>query len=368
MVRLALMMGGCLVLTGARFASAQALIPSAPGTITLRPCAVVTTDSDILLRDVAVLRGGAVEFSDHVIRPAPEGQQDPSHWSIGPNEVSAALGEIENLDWSLLMLRGAPCDVRIERMTSNNLIAEQTSAGVESLSRFEGFTIGSSIPGGTVRGYAASSLASLFGVSLGDVRISFERAGAALLDIDTYGLTIQANPLGAGDRVPVRIRVFDPDGEQLVRNDVVHARVELRANCARVRSTLRRGSIVDADAVTISHEWVSPSLRASPAGDVVGSALRRTLEGGRVVTESDIEPPLLVQRGDKVAVHCLSGSLVLRVTARALDSGRRGEVIELESLEADRRERRRFAARVSGPGEVVASADTDLMGARGVGD
>jgi len=368
MSRLALITAACLVLTGARAASCQTLIPSATGTITLRPSAIIASDRDILLRDVAVLRGGAVELADHVIAPAHESRYDLSRQTIGPDEVSTALGEIENLDWSLLMLRGAPCDVRVERMTNSSSTKEQIRASGEALNRFEGFTIGSSIPAGTVRGYSAASLATLFGVSLGDVRISFERAGSALLDIDTHGLTVQANPLGAGDRVPVRIRVFDPGSEQLVRNDVVHARVEIRANCARLRSTLRRGGIVHADDVTFAHEWISPSLRASPADDVVGSALRRTLESGRVVTETDIEPPLLVQRGDKTAVHCLSGSLVLRVTARALDSGRRGEVIELESLEADRRERRRFSARVSGPGEVVASADTELLSAPGAGD
>jgi flagella basal body P-ring formation protein FlgA len=181
-----------------------------------------------------------------------------------------------------------------------------------------------------------------------------------MLDADVTGMTVEAHPLGAGDRVPVRIRIFDPVGERLVRSDVIHARIEIRTDCSRLLSTLRRGVLIEQQHVRTAREWVEPSLRPASPDNVLGSALRRTLEEGRVVTQTDIEAPTLVRRGDKVSVHCVSGSLVLRVTARAMDSARRGEIIELESLEPDRRDRRRFTARVSGPGEAVASADADL--------
>lgn len=339
--------------------------PSDPGSITMRPSAVIGSEQDIRLRDLAVLRGGAVALGEQVIEAAPElGHPSPQR-RIGPREVIAALGQIDGIDWSLLMVRGAACEVRFERAADTPAARDRTPALPGRPGRFEGFVLASSTAPGTARGHAALALAGLFDVQPGDLRLSFERSGAPLLDADTHGLTIQTHPLGAGDRVPVRIRVFDPLGEQMLRNGVVHARVEIRTRCARVRSTLRRGTIVHEDQVTLGYEWVRPSLRASPVEDVIGSALRRTLERGRVVTETDVEPPLLVKRGDKVGVHCVSGSIVLRTTARAVESGRRGDVIELESLEADRRKRRRFSARISGPGEVVASADTDLTGARG---
>jgi flagella basal body P-ring formation protein FlgA len=92
------------------------------------------------------------------------------------------------------------------------------------------------------------------------------------------------------------------------------------------------------------------------ASEVVGKLARTRLSAGTILREAVVEKPVVIRRNELVTVHCLSGSVALRVEARAMDEGREGDVIEFR---VDRGSEP-FTARVSGPGVAVA---TDEKGA-----
>ena len=58
----------------------------------------------------------------------------------------------------------------------------------------------------------------------------------------------------------------------------------------------------------------------------------------------------MIERGQDVSVRTVHGSVVVSTTARARGDARMGELIELESKDGSRR---RFTARVAGPGRAV---------------
>ncbi|HHN77047.1 MAG TPA: flagellar basal body P-ring formation protein FlgA [Phycisphaerales bacterium] len=96
----------------------------------------------------------------------------------------------------------------------------------------------------------------------------------------------------------------------------------------------------------------------TPAGDVIGKVTSRRLEPGSVIEAGDIEPPLIVRRGEIVSLHCVAGAVMLRCAARALESGHEGDVIRLELLTS----KEKVTARMSGRGRavmVVPSADAN---------
>ena len=87
--------------------------------------------------------------------------------------------------------------------------------------------------------------------------------------------------------------------------------------------------------------------------ECVGMETTRTIAAGQVLTADALRPPLLVKRGDAVTVYARSHGIVVRVTGRALESGCRGSMIAVESLDS----RQRFLARVTGVQQVAVEAD-----------
>ena len=92
--------------------------------------------------------------------------------------------------------------------------------------------------------------------------------------------------------------------------------------------------------------------------DVLGMETKRAIVDGQVLKQDDLRSPLLVRRGDAVAVFARSAGIQVRTTARAQEDGSKGDLIVVESM----LNRERFMARVSGIHEVevfAQAADAD---------
>jgi flagella basal body P-ring formation protein FlgA len=96
--------------------------------------------------------------------------------------------------------------------------------------------------------------------------------------------------------------------------------------------------------------------------DVVGQQTKRALVEGQALKQDDLQSPLLVRRGDAVAVVARSAGIQVRTTGRAQEDGSKGDLIVIEAM----LNRDRFMARVSGIHEVEVFAQTaDANGAAG---
>jgi flagella basal body P-ring formation protein FlgA len=187
-------------------------------------------------------------------------------------------------------------------------------------------------------------------------RAAAARAGArdAALTIGPPGAPLFEVGTAAGAaRAVTTVRLYD--GQALAESRPVAAEVEvLRSVVVAARQT-KRGDEVAADAIALEERWISPA-GATPLtaiADAAGAEARTLLNESAVIRHGDVQPAVLVKRGQIVDVLCLSGGLEIKSRARAQREGRKGEMIELRT-EGSRKD---FTARVDGPARVVMQLD-----------
>lgn len=110
-----------------------------------------------------------------------------------------------------------------------------------------------------------------------------------------------------------------------------------------------RGSVVTAADVEIrqldlSAKGTSQRVAFDNTEAVIGKEARQALQAGNVVFADQIQSPVLVKRGEVITVGAQSGGIRVRTSAKALQEGSQGELIQVESLDA----KQRYDARVVG--------------------
>ena len=294
--------------------------------MTLADVAELRGDAAVGLGGLVVGEAGATRVDLAAVRRALEGR-------VGTN-----LGR--------LTLSGSACAVRVGAAMS----AVAPTAG------------GATAPAGaaleTVRTRVAAKIAEVVGVEAAGLRLAFDEgaAGRALLGMGVAGRTVVVQPAGAGERMPLSVRVYE--GDRLLASGTVRVGVLVRREVVVARRDLTRGAAFDAERVGAETRWVEPGVSPAAMADVLAATARGRVEAGGVIETRHIETPLAVKKGDLVAVDCLSGSVAVRRTARARAAGREGDVIEVQTLES----RKSFRARVSGPGTAVLVVAVPGMG------
>jgi flagella basal body P-ring formation protein FlgA len=89
---------------------------------------------------------------------------------------------------------------------------------------------------------------------------------------------------------------------------------------------------------------------------VIGAVLKRSMAKGEILRDRDVQEPVLVKRGETVTLLARTAALSISTSARARDSGSRGDVVTVENLSS----RQLIQARVVGLGTV----QVDVPGVR----
>lgn len=119
--------------------------------------------------------------------------------------------------------------------------------------------------------------------------------------------------------------------------------IELFAADVVATRVLRVGTVLSAGDLDTKNPDAAPHIDA-----LLGMEVRRAIYLGHKVTQSDVGPPRIIRRNDKVTVLFRSRSIDLRTDARALGAGALGEYIDVLNLDS----RLTVTARVVGPGVV----------------
>jgi len=142
-----------------------------------------------------------------------------------------------------------------------------------------------------------------------------------------------------------------------------HAKFAVTAEVSRPQPVvvavrpIERGAVLTASHVGLEQRDNVPPVtgRRAPVGTVeslLGKEAARTIQPGQMIFDDDVRAPLLVKRGEDVAIYARSGGIQVRTTARARQEGARGELIQVESLDT----RERYDAVVVGAREAVVFA------------
>ncbi len=333
-------------------AAAFAGTASGHGTIVLKAATRVGPEAPVTLADVANLVGPDAEaLAPVVVLPAAErgrNGKDAGREMVSAEQVRAAIDSWEPapggrpVNWGRLTLGGGTCMI-LPPLSTPAAGPKGPAAPTEAPET------------GMVRGVIAARLGLLLGVERADLRLTFDEADRELLDLSAAGRTVDTRPTGMSDRVPLAVTVYETGGARIVAAKTVRVGVRVRRTivAAAEGAVKRRGELVGPTDVTTQERWVGPAAAFLPLERVVGAAVKTRLVPGEPITQRDVEPPMVVDRGDLVSVHCVSGLVVVRMTARALGEARDGEIVRLQSLaDGDRT----FYGRMDGRGRAVAVA------------
>lgn len=224
-------------------------------------------------------------------------------------------------------------------------------------------------PGARVRLSAGRliRLAGQHGLALtGNVRhVTVERSGRAIPSTEVVELIEdQLAPLGPEARGKIQLSIghlrlfapldsfdpltltnfsFDPRSRRFL------GRLDIKDTNGKIRSTRLSGRVVDMVSVPVLRSVVSPGSVISKAdigwksiprrqvgrnlvlssAQLIGMSPRRALSPGTVIRTNDVGQPVLVKKGSLVSMTIRSANMQLGVTARALQKGGMGDVIQV---------------------------------------
>jgi flagellar basal body P-ring formation protein FlgA len=119
---------------------------------------------------------------------------------------------------------------------------------------------------------------------------------------------------------------------------------------------LAQGEVIKAADVRIERR---PKSDAIAIEEVLGLAAKRPLRPGQVIRAVDVMKPELVGRNETVTISFEAPGMVLSVRGQALESGAKGDVINVLNVQS----KRTIQATVSGPGRVTVSAGSPRLAA-----
>ncbi|MGH7131882.1 MAG: flagellar basal body P-ring formation chaperone FlgA [Phycisphaerales bacterium] len=330
--------------------------------VTLKPSANVAAGSAVTLGQVAEISGpDGAALKDAVVATAPVAGGTAQ---VDVTRVKAALRDRPGVVWGKLTLSGGVCTVRAEEGGPTEAPkVEKTKPAPAPAPVVEDprTTLPEPIVHGsvdTVRVLIAQRASDQFAVSMDEMRLRLSVNGGgdgAWLDAPIKpGIRCEIVQIGppTGSRMPLRIDQYQRD--RLIFSKPVM--VDLLVHRTIVSPTVRieRDQVITADQVTVSDEWLSPTAAfVTDLDQVVGATPRKRLDPGRPIVPSDLQSPVVVQRGEAVWVDVLSGSAVIRAKARAMGSGRDGELVQFQ-LDGSRKT---FTARMNGRGRAVMEVD-----------
>lgn len=348
---------------------ASTLSTARADTIRLKSAAMVDENAAITLAQIAELEGPKAVALGDVVLAKNFGELSTNSWAMLDLEhVRELLQRRDDVPWASLDLEGSSVTIRPNRQATaatTTRDAEPVPVKVETVQ-------GGASSTETVRGQVVARIADEMHVTVDDLRLTFETADARLLDTTLGNRTAVVQVLGAGAKVPVAVRVLE--GDRTVAGGTIRVGTLVRTPVAVARRVIGRNEIVEEAYFAVEDRWIAPGMDYAPPARLVGLGVRQRINAGAIVRESDLEAPDVIAKGDIVAVDCVAGTVVLTQRARALQGGKKGEVIDLESLSPKQElvdgsrgkqkvkngPKSKFRARIDGPGRAIAvAAGTD---------
>lgn len=303
--------------------------------VSLRSSATIAGDGAVRLDQIAEISGPGAARLSAVILDTSDLAENRAGWvSIDLERVRRTLEGLGTENWGRLTLRGSTCDAR--RIVQELPLVVSTEPAAPPLPE-----------GTTVRDLVRARLGQVLGAGEGDLRLEFEADDSKLLDTPTTGLIADVQLIGSSARQPVSVRLYHD--QTTVASGRVRVHVGVRRRVAVALGGLRRGQPIEESTFVDEERWVGPTVRPAEPGEVLGQFARGRINPGQVIEVTDIEPPVVVRKGELADVFCLSGGVNVKVKARALEAGRVGDRIDFQFVESART----FKARVDGPSRAI---------------
>jgi flagella basal body P-ring formation protein FlgA len=323
------------------WADSVRLLPSArvpAGKVTLAMVATIEGDQKVALGEVVVANGLAQVAGGRLTL---DGVMEAVH--------AAGAARRGVLNAGRVAFHGSACELTL---------ADAIEPVAASTARNDVPQAMDAVTGVTLQSVVAERLPGLLGLDPARTRLTFDEADRRVLNGSTEGAKVDVKVLAMADRVPLQVVVYQPqkNGEYAMGNSAtIRVGVEVERTVVAAIAPLRRGDVLDSSLITTRTEWLPLSKKPLEVGDVVGAAVKSPkVAGGAVLLAGDVEPAVVVRKGQVVTIHCVSGQFVIKVQARATEAGKVGQTIKFAPLDVrDRKDTRSFLARVETAGRAI---------------
>ena len=178
-------------------------------------------------------------------------------------------------------------------------------------------------------------------------RIHFRENDLDDLNMPVAGRIVEVREIGRSDRMLLGVVVYE--NERVVLNRSFLFEVLVQRSVRVTTQQIKRSRTISSENTKVEQRWLSVAEPVVAPDRAIGMITMSTIDPGRMVLSTGLEAPILVDRGQLVSARSIAGSVSVSMLARAKQSGRIGDIIELESKDRSQQ----FQARVAGPGQVV---------------
>jgi flagella basal body P-ring formation protein FlgA len=302
-------------------------------TVSLRGTVRLAPDAALTLGAIAEISGGQRTVLEALSLPATD--VAPGRWAVIEAGAVRELIESSHARGGSVVVEGAR--VNLTRLAERVEPAPAVQ-GPEVVS--DGVV--------TLRDHLLSWLRARHAKRAEDIRVVFDARDDGILRTPTAGRVVEVNPIGTSERPAVRVTVYEAD--RIVLNEPLRFGVEILVRAPVLTRPLRRGERVGEAAFEVQSVWTDPANPPVDPAVVAGQSLRRDIGAGQVLRFADVEPSLVIRRGDEVSVRTVRGSVVVKSTAIARQDAALGEMVELQPKD---RSSTRFFARAAGDQRAV---------------
>ncbi len=352
-------------LTTIAFVIATLIGAAAPAqvTIELRPRATLTAGEPVRLGQVAFISpaGPEADRLRNITLPA------PTTSTLTRDAVKAALDTTSPpVSWARTILRGGDIDITIA--SARTPTAPTPAAPSATPSATSGFLTAPAAPlGQTVGALILRAVADAAGVEPTTQAVTIRSDAPAEAQLlaqpapASWKSRIQILGSTPTGRTTLRIEAFDGDRIALARTLTIDALIQRDILTVAALGGLSREQVITADDLRLESRTltVSESARLANATPdmLIGTAAKRRIDQGHPIGPDDVaalKTAIIVKRGDDVAISCIAGGIVIKSKARAMSTGRDGELVTFQAEGS----RKTFTARMNGPGHAVMTLDS----------
>lgn len=185
----------------------------------------------------------------------------------------------------------------------------------------------------------------------GTADIVFDPADDQLLALEGPEFSFEIRRSGGPELGVVTLKVDIRSGGEVVQSTGLTMRVTLLRDVLVAARAINQNAIIKDSDLRLEQLSFSRTNRIglSRTSHVIGQKARRFMPEGVMIDPDQVESVPLVARGQLVALESTAGSVSIRTTAKAMETGHIGDVIVVRSNEFKKRE---FEATIVGPGRV----------------
>jgi flagella basal body P-ring formation protein FlgA len=134
----------------------------------------------------------------------------------------------------------------------------------------------------------------------------------------------------------VSVKVKCPTGKRW--SIYAPARLEIFEAVAVSLRNIRAGEVIDAKDYTFSRSNVAllSNQYLTRSAELNNKIAKRSIRSGAVIRLSDLNEPLLVRKGETVALYAQKGALQVTTKGKALSSGQLGQSVRVQNLKSKR--------------------------------